>query len=238
MVKTREREVLRMKRSQKLTHFLAGVLTAVLALSLTVPALAAAGVNITVYPGVALYLDDAKLNPTDANGKPVDVFVYNGTTYLPVRAVSEALNIPVQWDGSSRTVYLGKHAGSASYLLTVCPPYQSDHFDSPATVTMSGRKYANCITLGLTNFSDAGFALFNLDGRYDTLTFTVGHIDGRSMDTSSYDIYLDGDLTYSIDLDPEAMPEEYEIDLNGALQMKIVGNNYAGRFALADMKVS
>lgn len=230
-----------MKRSQKLTHFLAGVLTAVLALSLTVPALAAAGVNITVYPGVALYLDDAKLTPTDANGKPVDVFVYNGTTYLPVRAVSEALNIPVQWDSGTRTVYLGKHAGSASYLLTVCPPYQKENCDFPATVTMSGRKYANCMIIGTGGIYRyyAGYAYFNLDGRYDTLTFTMGHIDSRNMEKGeTYDIYLDGELAYSIDLDPEALPEEYEIDLNGALQMKIEGSTDAACFALADMKIS
>ena len=47
--------------------------------------------TITVYSGVDIYVDDARLDARDANGNPVEVFIYNGTTYLPVRAVGEAV---------------------------------------------------------------------------------------------------------------------------------------------------
>ena len=47
--------------------------------------------KITVYSGVDIYVDDARLDARDANGNPVEVFIYNGTTYLPVRAVGEAV---------------------------------------------------------------------------------------------------------------------------------------------------
>ena len=33
-------------------------------------------------------------------------FIYNGTTYLPVRAVGEAVGRTVKWDGNTNTVYL------------------------------------------------------------------------------------------------------------------------------------
>ena len=33
--------------------------------------------------------------------------IYNGTTYLPVRAVAKAFNKEVYWDGPDYTVYLG-----------------------------------------------------------------------------------------------------------------------------------
>ncbi len=39
--------------------------------------------TITVYSGVDIYVDDARLDARDANGNPVEVFIYNGTTYLP-----------------------------------------------------------------------------------------------------------------------------------------------------------
>ena len=65
--------------------------------------------NITVERGVTVYVDDQKLNPGDANGNPVEPMLYNGTTYLPIRAVSAALNVPIAWDGTTSSAYLGEH---------------------------------------------------------------------------------------------------------------------------------
>lgn len=46
-------------------------------------------------------------NMKDGSGNPVYPIVYNGTTYLPVRAVSDMMGIPVDWDASTKTVILG-----------------------------------------------------------------------------------------------------------------------------------
>ena len=46
------------------------------------------------------------------DGKP---FIYDGTTYLPVRAVGEAIGKEVSWDGNTNTVILG---GNSSNLAT------------------------------------------------------------------------------------------------------------------------
>jgi len=40
-------------------------------------------------------------------GNPVYPIIYNGTTYLPIRAVSNMLDIPVAWDATTKTVILG-----------------------------------------------------------------------------------------------------------------------------------
>ena len=45
---------------------------------------------------------------TDVNGKVVYPIVHEGTTYLPVRAVSNLVNLPVEWDGANYTVVLGE----------------------------------------------------------------------------------------------------------------------------------
>lgn len=65
--------------------------------------------NITVGRGVTIYVDDQKINPGDSNGNPVEPMLYNGTTYLPIRAVSAALNVPIAWDGTTSSAYLGQH---------------------------------------------------------------------------------------------------------------------------------
>ncbi|MGN8770078.1 stalk domain-containing protein [Paenibacillus barengoltzii] len=38
-------------------------------------------------------------------------FLYNGTTYVPLRFVAEALKLPVKWDASTQTVYIGETEG-------------------------------------------------------------------------------------------------------------------------------
>ena len=41
--------------------------------------------TIPVYTGVSIYYNDEYFQPTDSEGFSVEVFLYNGTTYLPVR---------------------------------------------------------------------------------------------------------------------------------------------------------
>lgn len=60
-----------------------------------------------VYNNIKLYVDGKLVQPKDAKGNDIEPFIYNGTTYLPVRAVSEALGKPVSWDGESNSVYVG-----------------------------------------------------------------------------------------------------------------------------------
>lgn len=36
-------------------------------------------------------------------------FNYEGTTYMPIRYISESLGKPVEWDGSANTIWVGEH---------------------------------------------------------------------------------------------------------------------------------
>ena len=42
--------------------------------------------------------------PKDVNGNIIEPFIVDGTTYLPIRAISEALNKEVLWDSESNAV--------------------------------------------------------------------------------------------------------------------------------------
>lgn len=226
-----------MKHKQSMMGFVSGILVSVLLAGAVLPA--AAGQSIWVDSGVKVYVNDMPIDAGDTHGNP-DAFIYNGTTYVAAAAVSKSLGENVKWEGSTKSVYIGKHEGSKSYLLNVCPPYQERGYKSPATVTMSGVKYANCMILeGGYLDGTGGYAYFNLNGKYNTLSFDVGHIDGKDMKTDKqYNIYLDGELAFSVDLDPEAMPRHYEVPLNGAIQMKIEASYDTADFALANITVS
>ena len=96
---------MKMKRRTKIFALTAGLILAFT----TVFAFAAVGAQqITVnYNNIKLVIDGQTVTPRDANGNVVEPFIYNGTTYLPVRAVGEALGKEVSWDGATATVNIG-----------------------------------------------------------------------------------------------------------------------------------
>lgn len=57
-------------------------------------------------------VDGSKLICYDTNGNVVEPFVFEGTTYVPVRGVAQAFDIPVAWEQETKTVHLGKTGGT------------------------------------------------------------------------------------------------------------------------------
>lgn len=59
--------------------------------------------------GIDIYVDGTLQTPKDANGNIVQPIVWNGTTYLPVRALTNMLtDKEVTWDAATSSIYLGK----------------------------------------------------------------------------------------------------------------------------------
>ena len=80
----------------------------ILTLSVTVFAKTISEQAEIFYNNIKIYIDGAEIVPKDANGNVVEPFTINGTTYLPVRAISNALGKDVEWDDSTQSVYIGK----------------------------------------------------------------------------------------------------------------------------------
>lgn len=72
----------------------------------TAAALSSYTKNIPVEYGISLRINDQTPQLTDAAGKPVQPFVYDGTTYVPMRAVSENLGAKVSFDASTNTAHI------------------------------------------------------------------------------------------------------------------------------------
>lgn len=94
-------------KSKSLRSYVAGFLSAVLLLALATSAMAAYQKQATLdYSGIQITLNGNKIDPVDANGNPVEPFAISGTTYLPVRAISNALGLGVEWEPATQTVKL------------------------------------------------------------------------------------------------------------------------------------
>lgn len=218
-----------MKFSEKTKHVTCGVVMGAM-LATAVPATAS---QITksiqaTYNNIKIIVDGQQVS-TNKNNEP---FIYNGTTYLPIRAVGEAVGKQVSWDGKTNTVYLGDSPVSSGeqYLMQVCPPYETNYGyysangdckDGSGIFSMAGKTYSNGFKVG-SNSTGGSEVLFNLNGKFETLDFDMGHVDGTTADKVYIKIYLDGDLAELIEMNPEDLPRHISLDLNNALQMKIV----------------
>ena len=187
--------------------------------------------NITVqYDNIKLVIDGATITPKDANGSTVEPFIYNGTTYLPVRAVGNAIGKQVTWDGNSKTVYLGEAPGQTNYLVDVCPPYSTTsgvttyRSADGKSFSMAGQKYSNGFTM--RDFMSDPYILCNLNGKYDSMTLTVGHKDGSRDDADGNQLtfVVDGKAVKEITINGTDMPQEITVPLNYGLQLKILYN--------------
>lgn len=223
--------------------YLLGVLTTILIFGLVVPALAITGWNITVYPDVKIYIDDVKLNPKDANGNPVEAFIYNGTTYLPVRAISEALGKPVQWNESAWSVYIGSHNGSKSPVWLAQKDYffssfGSSSFDKTTTDNL-GIEHTHSIEFGTQYTYDTDNIIYKLNGQYTCLTgqFYQQYWDRNKISSTTLTIYLDNEQVWKGDMSGGIDPVNINIDLTGATELKLKLSGYYARVALGDMKL-
>lgn len=109
-----------MKR--RITSFTTGFLTAVLLLALCTTALAASGKVSYNFANVALNGETKITAGTDitaANGQKIPGTILftdaagGRTNYLPIRAVSELLEVEIGYDSATRTVLLEKQPGSS-----------------------------------------------------------------------------------------------------------------------------
>ncbi len=93
---------------KQLKGFVSGVLATVLVLGLIGTAVATVGRKTVEvdYNDIKVTMNGSAVNLVDANGAPVEPFAINGTTYLPVRAVSSALGLNVDWNNETKTVIL------------------------------------------------------------------------------------------------------------------------------------
>lgn len=198
--------------------FAMGIVTSLLLSLLVVPGFAASALKaIQVYTGITLYYDGVKFEPKDAGGHKVEPLLYNGTTYLPVRAISNLFGEDINWDGNTWSVYIGDMPGKKTYLGTDLEPYDRWGYDAPTTFSMDGKTYVNGFTFGWYE----SYAIWNLDGKYKTLEFDIGHTANFQYDKQAL-IYLDGTLVKTISVKGEEMVKHVSVPLNGALQLKMM----------------
>ena len=80
------------------------------AVALVLPSVANATSNeiekTLYYRNIKININGSEITPKDVDGNTVEPFIIEGTTYLPIRAISSSLGMSVDWDQATYTVSL------------------------------------------------------------------------------------------------------------------------------------
>ena len=200
------------------------LLALVLLVAFSVTAIAAAippsNVTAILSPDVTIKYNGVVQEMKDANGNVVYPILYKGTTYVPIRAVSNMLGLPVDWDGDTRTVLLGTSDKPGTSFLDVAKkgyngnvvfttnkefPEPVDEFGNP-----TGAAYTAAIKWW--NNGASSYETFTLSGSYQVLTFTAYSAD-------------DSFTLWSLDADTDIIRLEEKVEKN---QQRTISVNISG----------
>ncbi len=177
---------------------------------------------------IKLYVDNQLVELKDANGSIVKPFIKNGTTYVPLRGVSQALGCWVRWNGQSKTVSIYMEevppdGVSMSELIPYEVDWQTETYyeNNGDRLEIDNNYYTNALNF---KFYD-GYAIFNLDSKFDTVSMTVGGYNGWNNRDTTISYIVDGTIVDTYTVTPNSSIEEISIDLNKGNQLKIVIDN-------------
>ncbi|MFJ7983092.1 copper amine oxidase N-terminal domain-containing protein [Lysinibacillus xylanilyticus] len=176
-------------------------------------------------------------------------FTYNGTTYVPLRFISEQLGSPVEWDSANQTINIGKtNEKSAFYpgrdleYMNFQDSEGSRHTDlfsysyNDKTISDNiGNEYSNYITISPPTGSNNWSLLeFPLNGQYNTFKTTLGLTKESKNLTKELklEVFLDEKLFETYKFSAGDMPKDIELKIKGTnkIGFKLSRNEFSGYF--------
>jgi len=142
-------------------------------------------------------LDGKPVNLVDVNGNPVEPFTISGTTYLPIRAISNAFGLGVDWDAENSTVVLSSRKSYEVIRVIDGDTIVVNYDGVEETVRLIGVDTPESVHPDKSKNTGAGFAAseftkVHLTGQQVELEFDVQQRDqyGRLL---AY-VYKDGEM--------------------------------------------
>lgn len=190
-------------------------------------------VNAILSPGITVKFNGNVQIMKDVNGNPVYPIMVDGTTYLPVRAVCNMLDLPVEWDGDTKTVLLGATTNNCKSLLTVidagkktvsgnpCRWVKTLFRDELPKPNDSGSiTHSEAIKTESIYMSQETKTAYTLDARYKSLSFMIYNKAGYASTVQIYDA-VTKDLLWSCDMEPGSSQYVPFVNISKAQQIEL-----------------
>ncbi|MCD7855414.1 MAG: NPCBM/NEW2 domain-containing protein [Clostridiales bacterium] len=189
------------------------------------------------YKNIKVYADGEVVDTTEA-----EPFIYDGTTYLPVRAVANAFGKEVTWNGETNTVYLGAVPSvyvETDTLLEDMYSYNStfqqvSHVNNGAD-NINQKHTSGCI-FKCGGVNNDGSVEYSLNGKFATFSGIIAlpYVERNNNSEKVVTIYADGKAVYtSSKMKSGSAPEAFDIDVSetAVIKVKVEG---VGQIALYD----
>ncbi|MDP4182495.1 MAG: stalk domain-containing protein [Bacillota bacterium] len=180
----------------------------------------------------------------DASGNAVYPILYNGTTYIPVRSVSNIMNIPINWDGDTKTVIIGTEEKQPKSILSFKSKTSnhSSKVSDKGSLTVKGEfgadiKYNDGISYELWNAdwsaSVDGSYKAEIGGTYNKLSFDADiapsneEYKGKTFTIFVYNVDT-GETLANIKVVCGEIKKVEDIDITGVKTLGFAANGYGG----------
>ncbi len=177
---------------------------------------------------IKLYVDNKLVELKDVNGTIVKPFIKNGTTYVPLRGVSQALGCWVRWNGQTKIVYI--------YMNEVPPDGVSMSENKPSDMDWQTETYyeengdrleidegyyTNALNFKFYN----SYASFNLNSKFKSVSMIVGGYYGWNSRDTTISFVVDDKIIDTYTVTSNSTIEEINVDLNMGMKLKIIIDN-------------
>lgn len=161
-------------------------------------------------PSMKFKVDGKPFQPQNDKGAVLAPISYNGSTYLPVRAISNALGVAVEYDGKTNTVLLGEKIAG----IPIADSFGSDNrTKDPDLTNYNGKDYKDVFFNNLSGNRSSSFILYP-KGKYQKLYLQVAAI---GEDIERFFVQDDRDDS-KLEIDTIAVSEglkTFEINISG-----------------------
>ena len=185
--------------------------------------------------GINIYVDGVLQEPKNANGETVEPMIYEGTTYLPVRALTNMLtDKTVTWDQSTKTVYIGAVPSKGKVTLDKLDTYGNPflfklYTGADAEFDFFGTKKSPMNRLDIEGFRGLnGYVMYQLGSNYSRLEGevvmpnpTVGSHYGSGLAFYSVDRHGEKTLLQKVFTQTGDDPIQIDLDVLGVEFLRI-----------------
>jgi len=221
---------------RELKGFIVGVLiTALLLTSLAAIASRSETIN-AFFNNINVAVNGNIVDMRDANGAAVEPFIHGGTTFLPVRAIAEALGQEVNWCSDSNTVFVGHWPDKPARPMPVWNvPFLERNGDFSASQSGVDDYLTFTLTPGVAGIAQASVTYAtNAMAREVTGTFAGGQI-GETV----FRFYDENDnLLHTSPILTQATTNiDFRFSVGNILQIRVEATNSSGGMLTRNVRI-